>query len=170
MIQVFIGTLIIQMLAGFTFKNYIQITFYGSNIVWSTFFNLFFSGFVIILSGAYAYAVKNYKNRLDQIQETIKSYLKYMLIINVIGVLLSQICLMYTNKAYFYFFPAETGFIIQKTEQDISKLDYEDKYLNNYIRPRYNQMTTEERINNEKIDIEKLEKTIARLKSYQQKN
>ena len=99
MIQVFIGTLIIQMLAGLAFKNYIQITFYGSNIVWSTFFNLFFSGFVIILSGAYAYAVKNYKNRLDQIQETIKSYLKYMLIINVIGVLLSQICLMYTNKA-----------------------------------------------------------------------
>ena len=31
-------------------------------------------------------------------------------------------------------------------------------------------MTTEERINNEKTDIEKLEKTIARLKSYQQKN
>ena len=112
MIQVFIGTLIIQMLAGLAFKNYIQITFGWSpsgEIIYSLSFNGLLSLIVLILITIYFYMQKKHKGFFETIDMTLKSLFKYTIIVNIITILLAQSCLLYTNKAFVYFLPQQSG-------------------------------------------------------------
>ena len=118
MIQVFIGTLIIQMLAGFTFKNYIQIALLwqsyanwvpSSVIIYSLSFNGLLSLIALILITIYFYMQKKHKGFFETIDITLKSLFKYTIIVNIIAILLAQSCLLYTNKAFVYFLPQQSG-------------------------------------------------------------
>lgn len=123
MINVFIGALIIQMLFGFAFKSYIWVNYRHAKIVYSSMFNSIFALLVVCLIGLYAYALKNHKKKVDKFQKALTDHLKYVLVLNIIALLLAQICLLYTNQFYLFLNPVNPVTQIHKLENQIHTLE-----------------------------------------------
>ena len=126
MINIFIGTLIIQMLAGFAFQFYIWIPFNQNTIIiYSSTYNMILALLITGTIAVYGYVKKYKAASLLAAQNYVIENLKYMFIVNVIGILFAHMFLLYTNQAFFTLYPKNNAAQIETLKHKIETLEKE---------------------------------------------
>jgi hypothetical protein len=123
MINIFVAILVIQSLFSLAFERYLFIPFLGLDIIYSLGFNIVFTALTAVILIAYIIAIKKHGKKMDAIYSAILKQVKYVIILNFMALLLSQICLLRSNRIYFYFFEKPT------TEQGPNKRITETNFV-----------------------------------------